>query len=199
MARGLVALPALASAPAAWSAGAASPGSDFAVDFSKAGLSVMKRERWAPAGPDLRRLQRASRYDKITVHHCGGASNYHTVENAVMHDIDNISAGHRKRRYGDIGYHFIVDYAGRVWEGRKLLYQGAHVLGRNAGNIGITLLGNFNEQSPSAKQLASLKKLVAALRSSFSIAPSNVYGHRDLGASTCPGKNLYPHISRLRM
>jgi len=194
----LFALPALASAPAAFGAGAAASATQFAVDFSKVELSIMKRERWAPAAPDLQRLRRASRYDKITVHHSGATRNYHTVENAVIHDIEGIYAGHRNRRYGDIGYHFILDYAGRVWEGRGLLYQGAHVLGRNVGNIGVMLLGNFNDQSPSAKQLASLKKLLSALRTTFSITPTRVYGHRDIGASACPGRNLYPHIARLR-
>jgi hypothetical protein len=194
--QGLLALPVLASAPAVL--GAAAPAAKLSVDFSKSGLSVMKRDRWASASPDPRRLRRAYGYDKITVHHSGATRNYHTVENAVIHDIECICAGHRSRRYGDIGYHFILDYAGRVWEGRGLPYQGAHVLGRNVGNIGIMLLGNFDDQSPSAKQLASLKKLVSALCASLSITPARVYGHRDIGASSCPGRNLYPHIPRLR-
>lgn len=194
--KGLAALPALAVAPGAW--GAETPGSAFSVDFSKVGLSVQKRECWAPSAPDPRRLRRAALYDRVTVHHSGATRNYHTVENAVIHDIDCIYAGHRDRRYGDIAYHFILDYAGRVWEGRELLYQGAHVLRQNVGNIGVMLLGNFNEQSPSAKQLAALKKLVTALRGKFAITPSRVYGHRDLGASSCPGRNLYTHLARLR-
>jgi N-acetyl-anhydromuramyl-L-alanine amidase AmpD len=92
----------------------------------------------------------------------------------------------------------MLDYAGRVWEGRSLKYQGAHVSGQNPGNIGIVLLGNFEGQRPSAAQQANLTILVAELRSFFGISRRRVYGHRDLDSTLCPGRHLYKLIPTIK-
>jgi hypothetical protein len=50
---------------------------------------------------------------------------------------------------GDIGYHYIVDRSGAIWQGRRIRYQGAHARGSaNNGNIGIVLLGISRTSSP---------------------------------------------------
>ena len=168
------------------------------LDFIADEVDLMPRTRWTSVAPRPWRLRAAGAFDRLTVHHEGKSVNRATVVNAVIHDIDNIHAGHRKKNYGDIAYHFIVDYAGRTWEGRSLAYEGAHVADQNQGNIGVMLLGNFEKQEPSAAQLTTVKTLAALLRTRFGIKPHRVYGHLDLGSSACPGKHLYPHVAALR-
>ena len=97
-----------------------------------------------------------------------------------------------------VGYHFAVDCVGRVWEARSLAYEGAHVLGANAANIGIMLLGNFEKQYPSLAQLASMERLVQLLQRYYAVPSTRVFGHRDLGPSLCPGEHLYPRVHDLR-
>ena len=97
-----------------------------------------------------------------------------------------------------MGYHFVIDSVGRIWEARSLAYEGAHTSGQNEGNIGLMLLGNFEEQVPPAAQLQSLEHAVNRLRDRFRIKQHRVYGHRDLAQSLCPGKALYPLIKDLR-
>jgi hypothetical protein len=161
-------------------------------------VPLMRRSEWTVVAPRLDRMRKAGRFHRLTIHHSGSTKAVHTIKNAVIHDLDGVLTSHRQRRYGDIGYHFIIDYAGRVWEGRSHAFQGAHVLGENEGNLAVMLLGNFDKQKPSEQQLVSMYKTIHALRKQYAIPSKSVYGHRDLGASACPGKNVYSHILKLR-
>ena len=98
-------------------------------------------------------------------------------------------------RWGDIGYHFLIDPAGHVFQGRDLVWQGAHAEGdNNIQNIGICLIGNFDEEQPSKAALESLRKLLDSLRKTYSIAKSAVLGHQDLKSTRCPGRHLEPWV-----
>lgn len=180
--------------------GAASPRvlPEFDLGFLDREMDLVRRWDWTSAAPIPWRLVPSKGFSRITVHHAGNQPNYHTVKNAVIHDLDGILTAHRERNYGDIGYHFVVDYGGRVWEGRSLTYEGAHVSHQNEGNIGIMLQGNFEMQKPSEIQTFAAKRLVQLLRNRFSVDRECVYGHRDLGASVCPGRNLYSHVVAIR-
>jgi len=170
----------------------------FDLSFMEDAFLLMRREVWTREEPRVWLLREAGAFDRITVHHQGGRQSITRVQNAVAAEIDAIYGGHRNRRYGDIAYHFIIDYAGRVWEGRSLAYEGAHVSHQNTRNLGVLLLGNFEKQSPSQESIATTTMLVDLLRDRFGIKRHRVYGHRDLGSSVCPGKHLYPHVVALR-
>ena len=84
----------------------------------------------------------------ITVHHDAHYSDI-TDYTSVAQRLEAIRRYHREtREWGDIGYHYAVDRAGRVWETRPIDWQGAHVRDHNEGNIGVMALGNFDEQPP---------------------------------------------------
>jgi hypothetical protein len=168
------------------------------LDFIANEIPVISRARWNPIRPEIRHLNPAVRYHRLTIHHAGTEVNYHQESAQVLQDLHTIALAHHARRYGDIGYHFIVDYGGRIWEGRSLAYEGAHVSGANQANIGIMLLGNFERQRPSLAQLASMEQLTNLLQEHFGIRSSRVYGHCDLGATLCPGQRLYPFVKELR-
>ena len=172
------------------------PGID--LSFISSRLTLMRRADWTDEKPRTWLLREAGSFDRLTVHHTGLSVNKHTIKNAVINDLQNIMTGHVEKHYADIGYHLLVDYAGRVWEGRSMAYEGAHVAGQNERNIAVTLLGNFEEQRASDLQIAAMAQLIEALRKQYDIKPHRVYGHRDLGPSVCPGKNVYPHIEKLK-
>ncbi len=102
-----------------------------------------------------------------------------------------------ERGFADIGYHFVIDYAGRLYEGRSLGVRGAHTSGHNTGAVGIVLLGNFEEIQPSAAQMAKLQALVKMLVTNYPI--ENLGGHLDFnpGITLCPGKNLEPLLPQV--
>jgi N-acetyl-anhydromuramyl-L-alanine amidase AmpD len=70
----------------------------------------------------------------------------------------------------------------------------------NEGNIGVMCLGNFELQSPSARQLETLENLLACLRDRYRISRSCVRTHREWpGAKTaCPGRNLQREMVDIR-
>lgn len=162
-------------------------------------MPIRRRYEWASVPPNLSRLRLAmpNRYHRITVHHTGLEVITATAESSVVRCMDGVLAGHLDRRFGDIGYHFLIDYAGRVWEGRSLAYWGAHVSGHNEHNIGIVLLGNYERQRPQDVQLRSLAQLAHLLRHHYAIRHNEMYGHIDLGQTLCPGKYLYPAVRQM--
>ena len=168
------------------------------LDFISSKLPVLRREQWTDLKPRPWLMREAGSFNRLTVHHAGLAVNTHTVKNAVITDLQNILAGHVKKNYADIGYHLVVDFAGRVWEGRSLAYEGAHVSGQNERNVAVMLLGNFEKQRASEQQVSTMTQLIGLLRKEYDIKPHRIYGHRDLGASVCPGKNIYPYLKNFR-
>jgi hypothetical protein len=101
--------------------------------------------------------------------------------------------------YADIGYQFIIDEIGQIYEGRSIDVRGAHTGGHNTGTLGIVLLGNFEKVEPPNVQLAQLKKLCRCLMDTYLI--THIAGHRDFqpGVTVCPGENLevlIPDIAR---
>lgn len=162
------------------------------------GLTIRRRASWAKLPAVPWRMKASEKVSKLTVHHSGAGTNKHVSEERVSQQLNAVLAGHVRLRYGDLGYHFVVDYTGRIWEGRALSYEGAHVAGANAENVGIMVLGNFEDQRPSRAQLAGLGELVQRIRRHYEVPVDEIYGHRDLGASACPGGSLYPYVDLLR-
>jgi N-acetyl-anhydromuramyl-L-alanine amidase AmpD len=137
--------------------------------------------------------------NRITIHHEGHTPVWFTDElntKARLEQVRNIHT--RDRRWGDIGYHYIIDRAGRVIEGRPLAYQGAHVSKQNPHNVGVMLLGNFEKQSPSQAQLAAMQSTLRYLMAKYRVPVKRVYTHRELGPTVCPGRNLQPRVASLR-
>ncbi len=193
--KGLLLTPLLLAAPQAL---AARRLNELSLAFLTSSVTLTRRSVWANRRPLTAKLKPAAFFRRITVHHSGALVLRDTDRSSVMDDLNGVLEAHTRIRYGDIGYHFAVDYAGRVWEGRSLSYEGAHVSSENEGNIGLMLLGNFEKQKPSQAQLQTLARVTTLLRRHFDIPATRVYGHRDIGASVCPGRFLYPYVVTLR-
>lgn len=136
----------------------------------------------------------------ITIHHDGMTPFTATDYASSAARIELYRNGHRGRGWGDIGYHYVIDREGRIWEGRSLKWQGAHVRNRNEGNLGILVMGNFDEQAPSDRQLAALERHLRTCMAKYKVPVSRVRTHREWdGAKTaCPGKNLQSRMATMR-
>ncbi|MGW4088105.1 peptidoglycan recognition protein family protein [Streptomyces sp. NPDC004822] len=130
--------------------------------------------------------------------------------------------------WGDIGYHFLIDKQGRIYEGRwsgkdslpahderKRVVTGFHTAGFNSGNIGVSLLGDFTKGAPSPAMRRSLTELLASLSHLHGLDPREaityrnpldgrsrraltVSGHQDWTPTRCPGDLTYAELRGIR-
>jgi len=120
-------------------------------------------------------------------------------------DVESIHESHLKNKdkngkpWLGIGYHFVIGNGKGMTDGEigptfrwKKQMQGAHagVADYNQLGIGIVLVGNFEDDSPTVAQLASVKKLVRALSREYEIKTAQIVGHGDVKATECPGAHF---------
>ena len=117
----------------------------------------------------------------IVIHHFAGNA-----------DIHQTHAQHIRQGWNGIGYNFVVDFDGTIFDGRGLEFHGAHTnppSWANSSTIGIACRGNYHEKREMPRaQYDSLVALVQWLRSIYGNIP--VQGHRDLAATSCPGQHF---------
>lgn len=162
-------------------------------------LDAIPRSKWTRTAPISGKINPMNGVSRITIHHEGWTPVYFTDYASNAARLDHIRASHvGDRRWGDIGYHYVIDRAGRVWEGRNIRYQGAHVSECNEHNVGIMCLGNFDKQSPSDAQLATLRSTLAFLSRTYGVNTRRIYTHRELKPTACPGRQLQARVTSLR-
>ncbi len=159
----------------------------------------------------------------MIVHHTAGSNSY-TADQVpgVLRGLCAFSVG--SRGFDDVGYNFVVDRFGTVWEGRTgsktSSIRGAHALAVNSQTQGVVLLGNYTTVSPSAAQLGGLRSILDWLTGWHGIDPTGdvtlvaefsgagyapgqaitvdgVAGHREVGQTACPGDRFFPNLRAL--
>jgi hypothetical protein len=146
------------------------------------------------------------------VHHTVDRNNYTRAQVPAM--IRAIYAFHVKGRgWCDVGYNFLVDKFGRVFEGRyggrQFPVLGAHTGGYNTDSFGISLIGNFQTGTPPAAMMEATARTIAWKLDSNYRSPiatvvlagkrlATVSGHRDTKATACPGVYVYRDLGWLR-
>ncbi|CAN5242358.1 hypothetical protein BH24ACT1_BH24ACT1_02010 [soil metagenome] len=118
--------------------------------------------------------------------------------------------------WSDIGYNFVVDGAGRIYEGRSAGggrhdgedssgrgVIGAHAAGHNTGSVGIAVLGTYTDDgvTPSEAALDAVTAIAAwklGPRGIDPMASGVLIGHRDVVATGCPGNGCHRRLPELR-
>ena len=180
---------------------------------SAARPTIFTREQW---GADERLRDGRPSYGTISagfVHHTVNANDYSRADVPGM--LRSIYAYHtRSRGWSDIGYNFLVDKFGRIWEGRyggvARPVVGAHTLGYNEDSFAMSAIGNFETVRPTDAMLRAYGKLFAWKLGLHGIDPTDmsqnvsgdsfaaINGHRDAGSTACPGRYLYEKIPAIR-
>ena len=150
------------------------------------------------------------------VHHTVNANSYTRAQAPAL--VRGIETYHVKGNgWNDIGYNFVIDRFGTVYEGRgggiDKNVIGAHSLGFNTGSVGVSLLGTYSRAAPTQAQQDALVKLLAwrldvahldplsfqrvtslgnsRFRAGSPVNLRAISGHRDTYFTDCPGANLY--------
>lgn len=134
--------------------------------------------------------------EKIVVHHTAGGDGVNSLESGKQ-QVDAICRYHTfSRGWGDIGYNYLIDQLGNVYEGREggEGVEGGHAYAANKGSVGIAMIGTYTSQDITPAARASLEKLAANLSQRYHLNPAGnntltrwcysftgpvVAGHRD--------------------
>ena len=181
-----------------------------APEWAPPGIAVISRAQWGcPDGQASPRwVPFYQRPFHLIVHHTSAPPG----PNGPTGDLNAIWSFHTfDRTWGDIGYNYVIDPEGRIYEGRAGgdTVVGAHTQGYNIGAIGISLIGDYNAATPPAPMLASLRRLATALANRYGIDVRSVQfadglafralgGHRDFNQTDCPGQHVYDLLPALR-
>ncbi|XP_041970834.1 peptidoglycan recognition protein-like [Aricia agestis] len=99
--------------------------------------------------------------------------------------------------YWDLGMNFLIGGNGKVYEGSGWLHVGAHTYGYNRDSIGISFIGNFNDDTPTVKMLEAAQNLLQCGVDGGHLSPKyRLVGHKQLIATESPGQKLYREIRR---
>ncbi|MCW2665722.1 MAG: repeat protein, partial [Frankiales bacterium] len=154
----------------------------------------------------------ASSLRGVTLHHTASSSSYGPED--VPGLLRGFYAYHVKSNgWSDIGYNFLVDRFGTIWEGRyggtTRSVIGAHAGGFNTGTAGISMIGTYGTDQPSASMLESVAQLAAwkmgragidprgsvtltsagstRYRSGTPVRLPTLFAHQDVSTTSCPG------------
>jgi flagellar hook assembly protein FlgD len=191
---------------------------------TQAGMpSIVPRAAWG-ADESIRRAPPAyaSSVRFAVVHHTAGQNDYTRAQAPAI--VRGIEIYHVKGNgWNDIGYNFLVDRFGAVYEGRyggiDRNVIGAHALGFNTGSVGVAVLGTYGSKAPSQAAQDALEKLLAWRLDVAHVNPLGlltvisagseryakgipvtlraISGHRDTGFTECPGNALYARLDAI--
>ncbi|MFG2334860.1 N-acetylmuramoyl-L-alanine amidase [Streptomyces sp. NPDC048604] len=160
----------------------------------------------------------------VFVHHTAGTNAYDCGESASL--VRGIFLYHvQSQGWKDIGYHFLVDKCGTVFEGRAggidRPVKGAHTYGFNTDTASVSMLGNYNTATAEAVARTAVARVAAwklRLRgydpagtvtltsgadngyytTGQKVLLNRISGHRDGYPTECPGNNLYGALPEIR-
>lgn len=134
---------------------------------------------------------KARRWRYIVIHHAA-------VDEGTMQSLDRY---HREQRHMENGlaYHFLIGNGNGLGEGAigvgnrwKQQLDGGHLhsAAQNQMALGICLIGNFDQDRPTEKQMQSLEALTRALMKRCQLSASAVKTHQQINvvSTRCPGK-----------
>jgi hypothetical protein len=193
--------------------------------ISRAGWGADESYRYASDGKTLLWPTEYVTPTTFIIHHTAGANGQPDLATAEA-TIRGIYYYHAKvRGWGDIGYNYLIDQAGNVFEGRAggdgivagHTYRDAGckskggVANLNRGSMGIAVLGDYqNDDTVTPATLNALQQFIGAKGRELGIAPMsvgafdgrtdmpNIITHRDVDCSTCPGESIYVNLDTIR-
>ncbi|PXA76156.1 N-acetylmuramoyl-L-alanine amidase [Auritidibacter sp. NML100628] len=189
--------------------------------------TIVRRSQWGANESWVSPSKQSSTLKAMYVHHTAGTNNYSRSQ--AYAQVRGIYSYHaRTLDWGDIGYHFLVDRYGTIYEGRKgsmdSLPIGAQAGGFNTDTIGVSAIGNFEAATPPTAMVNSLTRVLAWKAHQYDLNPQGkttlvsraspgstaryksgtrvsspvILGHRRTNATACPGARLNALLPSIR-
>lgn len=217
--------------PDAGEAGGGSGGTASTLALPAAAIAMpamVSRAQWGASAP-VCQVDYGQELRAAAIHHTASTNNYTQAQVpgllrgfAEYHMRPEAAGG---RGWCDLGYNFLVDKFGTIYEGRgggtDLPVVGVHTGGFNSRIVGVAAIGNYEEAVPSAALNESLSRIIAwklaqhrvTANSSVTLVSgggaskypagtpvtlNTIFGHRDAQYTSCPGRYLYAAFGDIR-
>lgn len=175
--------------------------------------TIISRSQWGSPEPNGSTWRpEYAKLTRVIVHHTA------TTESSNSYaDVRAIWYYHaRTLGWGDIGYHYVIDSKGRIFQGRyynqtyakknRVEVIGGHAYNNNVGTVGISAIGNYQNQGLSSATRESIAKMTGFKLAPYGIKPSGqrpgggaaVVGHNAVYSTSCPGKNILAQLGTIR-
>lgn len=190
--------------------------------LQRKGITFVSRKDWGAKDSKVRN-ESITRIEGIVIHHSASTN----TAKDWAEQVRIIQQNHINRGWGDIGYNFLIDPNGKIYEGRTtssgfaigvseggqlFAVIGSHTAAEslNARAIGINFIGCYmselegaktNERgSPTSEALYAAKVLIEWLAEKIGKASCFIIAHRDVepGKPHCPGWNVYVKLPEFR-
>lgn len=166
-------------------------------------------------------IKKVKKVDRIVIHHTAENLDKIADDQTLLRAI---YAYHTKTKWWwDIGYNYIVWQRWKIYEWRAWgdYVDGAHVYGNNMGTVGISVMGNYENLHLNKEQKDGLIDAIEYVARKYGInvnemdygaslcksgssctwhavSTPRLIGHRDLAATSCPGRNIYSLLPEVR-
>lgn len=209
-------------------------GSQFSaanIEANPSAPEIISRKTWGADESIMTWPVEYAKVQKIIVHHTASTSLVPDADGSGQYKsmVNNIYKYHTSNKawvdqngtnysgFGDIGYNYLIDPNGNIYEGRKggNGVTGGHASGFNTGSVGISVIGNYQDgagqtnASLDPKVATALAKLIGWIAANNSInldSAGNFYGknidgvvgHKDVAATQCPGNVIYAQLNSIQ-
>ena len=183
------------------------------ADATTSQPTIVTRSQWGGNQCTTNSPRYNERVHVMFVHHTATPNDYSSPAEARQR-VFNICTFHvQARGWRDIGYNFLIDKFGNIYEGRAggidRAVQGAHTGGYNSWSTGVAFLGSHQNDPPTAAAREAFRQLAAWKLDVHHVDPTatsrvngrtfnNIAGHRDAGSTACPGDACYNLLGTFR-
>ena len=185
-------------------------------------FGIHGRNAWSARPPKNSPSIASGGLKMAVVHHTATSNSYTSAQ--VPSILRSMQTYHMdSNNWSDLGYNFLVDRFGRIWEGRAggtgNAVVGAHAGGFNTGSVGVSVIGNFENVHAPAAAREGVSRIIGYRLAAYGVHPQqrsnitsggsssipkgrvvnlpNVIGHRDVGQTGCPGL-LHGNLGSIR-
>lgn len=146
-------------------------------------MNIIGRAQWGARPAKNRTSVPWTQRRSFVVHYSAGPSTQ-TVKQIQNYHMDG-------NGWSDVGYNFLVDVSGRIYEGRGWTIVGAHAPNHNTSGIGVCMIGRDGDSTPAAKKAIRWLYDEANRRAGRTLQR---LGHRDVYSTSCPGNELHAWV-----
>lgn len=182
------------------------------VSASTSQPRIISRAEWGSPEPNSSEWQPSyHKLNRVIVHHTAtgeSSDSYADVRAIWQYHARNLG-------WGDIGYNYIIDSKGNIFQGRyydhdyarryQVEVQGGHAYYNNENTIGISLIGDYRYTTLSDPAYTSLSQMIGYKLAPYRIDPAGTgplgdaaVGHYQVGQTSCPGTNVISQMDRIK-